>query len=117
MKVEAVKQQKAGFCDTVYKKLIENMLIEHRNDEMRTALVFVNSFDFQKEEIEDYMEENRIYAEVFEIDRMRPGERVEYLNCLQEMYGSRQLPAIFVKDKFVGTFENLRHQDYNLLFD
>jgi len=44
------------------------MLIEHRNDEMRTALVFVNSFDFQKEEIEDYMEENRIYAEVFEID-------------------------------------------------
>jgi glutaredoxin len=93
------------------------MLIEHRNDEMRTALVFVNSFDFQKEEIEDYMEENRIYAEVFEIDRMRPGERVEYLNCLHEMYGSRQLPAIFVKDKFVGTFENLRHQDYNLLFD
>jgi len=49
---------------------------------MRTALVFVNSFDFQKEEIEDYMEENRVYAEVFEIDRMRPGERAEYLNCL-----------------------------------
>lgn len=49
---------------------------------MRTSLVFVNSFDFQKEDIEDFMDEHRIYAEVFEIDRMRPDERVEYLNCL-----------------------------------
>ena len=89
MKVEAVKQQKAGICDPVYRQLLSNMLEEHRNDKMRTALVFVNSFDFQKEEIEDYMDENKIYAEVFEIDRMRPGERVEYLNCINDVYGSR----------------------------
>jgi hypothetical protein len=56
---------------------------------MRTSLVFVNSFDFQKEDIEDFMDENKIYAEVFEIDRMRPDERVEYLNCINDMYGSR----------------------------
>ena len=65
---------------------------------MRSALVFVNSFDFKKDEIEDYMEDNRIYAEVFEIDRMRTDDRAEYLNCFQEMYGTKQLPIIFLKD-------------------
>lgn len=90
------------------------MLEEHRNDKMRTALVFVNSFDFQKEDIEEFMEEKRIYAEVFEIDRMKAGERVEYLNCLQEMYGSRQLPAIFIKDEFVGTLDILKEKELNL---
>ena len=63
---------------------------------MRSALVFVNSFDFKKDEIEDYMEDNRIYAEVFEIDRMRTDDRAEYLNCFQEMYGTKQLPIIFL---------------------
>ena len=47
------------------------MLEEHKNDPQRTSLVFLNSFDFQKEDIEDFMEDNKIYAEVFEIDRMR----------------------------------------------
>ena len=48
------------------------MLTEHKNDPMPSALVFVNSFDFEKEEVEDIMIDNRIYAEVFEIDRVRP---------------------------------------------
>ena len=57
MKAEAIKQQKQGICDPVYKKLLENMLEEHRNDPMKSALVFVNSFDYTKEDIEEYMEE------------------------------------------------------------
>ena len=65
------------------------MLEEHRNDPIKSALVFVNSFDYTKEDIEDYMEENKIYTEVFEIDRMRPEERMEYLNCINTIYGTR----------------------------
>ncbi len=69
--------------------MIENMLEEHKNDPQRTSLVFLNSFDFQKEDIEDFMEDNKIYAEVFEIDRMRSGDRMEYLNCLNSMFGTK----------------------------
>ena len=65
------------------------MLEEHKNDPQRTSLVFLNSFDFQKEDIEDFMEDNKIYAEVFEIDRMRQGDRMEYLNCLNSMFGTK----------------------------
>lgn len=108
MRTEAIKSQKAGICDPVYKRLIENMIEEHKNDPMRTALVFVNSFDFAKEDIEEYMEQNKIYAEVFEIDRMRSDERMEYMNCINTLYGTRTLPAIFIKDKFVGTLDNLK---------
>ena len=75
---------------------------------MPSALVFVNSFDFEKEEIEEYMENHKIYAEVFEIDRMRSEERLEYLNCLNAEYGTKQLPIIFLKDKFIGDFKKLR---------
>lgn len=111
MKAEAQKQQRAGVCDPVYRKLIDNMLEEHRNDPMRSALVFVNSYDFAKEDIEEYMEDNKIYAEVFEIDRMQADQRFEYLNCISAIYGSRTLPAIFVKDKFVGTLDDVKKFD------
>ena len=57
------------------------MLEEHKNDPMPSALVFVNSFDYEKEDIEDIMTANKIYAEVFEIDRVKIEERQEYLNC------------------------------------
>ena len=62
---------------------------EHRKDPLRTSLVFVNSFDFEKEDIEEFMQVNKIYAEVFEIDRMRAGDRLEYLNCINKMFGSK----------------------------
>jgi len=64
-------------------------LEEHRKDPLRTSLVFVNSFDFEKEDIEEFMQVNKIYAEVFEIDRMRAGDRLEYLNCINKMFGSK----------------------------
>ncbi len=83
------------------------MLEEHIQDPIPSALVFVNSFDYEKEDIEDYMTERKIYAEVFEIDRLRPDERMEYLNCLNAEYGTKQLPLILIKDKFVGDFKTL----------
>jgi len=89
MRQEASKQVKMGVCDPVYKRLIQNMLAEHKKDPIPSALVFVNSFDFEKEDIEDYMEENKIYAEVFEIDRIKTEERLEYLNCLNAEFGSK----------------------------
>jgi len=107
MKKEALRQQKAGICDPVYKKLIENMLQEHKNDPLRSSLVFLNTFDYSKDMIEDFMEERRIYAEVFEIDRMRKEDRGEYLNCFNDMFGTKQLPVIFLKDTFVGNFQQL----------
>lgn len=108
MRADASKQVKMGICDPVYKKLISNMLDEHVKDPIPSALVFVNSFDFEKEDIEDFMEQNKIYAEVFEIDRMRSEERLEYLNCLNVEYGTKQLPIIFLKDKFIGDFKALK---------
>lgn len=74
---------------------------------MRTALVFVNTFDYQKDQIEDFMVEKKIYAEVFEIDRMKKDQRSEYLNCFQEMYGSKNLPMIFLKDTYIGNWNDL----------
>jgi len=46
------------------------MLEEHKNEPMPSALVFVNSFDFEREDIEDLMVNKKIYAEVFEMDRV-----------------------------------------------
>jgi hypothetical protein len=47
------------------------MLEEHKNEPMPSALVFVNSFDYEKEDIEDLMNAKKIYAEVFELDRVQ----------------------------------------------
>ena len=54
---------------------------QQRQDPNRTGLVIINSFDYQLEDIRDDMVDNRIYADVFEIDRLQPDERLEYLNC------------------------------------
>lgn len=50
-----------------------------------TALVICNSFDAEKYDIEDFLEEKRILAEMFEIDRIRKEERQDYLNCIYEV--------------------------------
>jgi hypothetical protein len=51
--------------------MIEGMLSEHAKDPMNTSLVVINSYDYEKEDIEDIMHERRIYADVFEIDHLR----------------------------------------------
>lgn len=53
------------------------------------ALVFVNSFDFERDDIQDFMTEKKILTEVFEIDRVLLEQRVEYLNCFQTMYSTK----------------------------
>lgn len=57
------------------------MIAEHRDDSANTALVVMNSFDCDKDSIEEAMVEKRILTEVFEIDRLRPEDRNDYLNC------------------------------------
>ena len=74
------------------------MLEQHKNDPMATGLVVCNSFDFELEDIREDMIDRKIYAEVFEIDRLHKDHRTEYLNCFQEMYESKKLPMIFLKD-------------------
>lgn len=70
----------------------------------------INSFDFEVDDIKEEMESHRIVADVFEIDRLQPDHRLEYLNCFQEMYGSRKLPMIFMDDKLVGGLREFRSQ-------
>jgi len=83
------------------------MIDEHKNDPIRSALVVLNSFDYEKEDIEEVMVENRTYADVFEIDRMRTEDRALYLNCFYKKFQTTDLPMIFVKEKFVGGLEGL----------
>lgn len=87
-----------GVCDPLYKTLINNMFEEHRVDKMWTALVVVNSFDYEKEDIEEIMTQQRIYTDVFEIDRIKPEQRLEYLNCFNELTNTKELPMVFLKD-------------------
>ena len=78
------------------------MLASHKQDPAPSALVFINSFDYEKEGIEDIMVEQKIYAEVFEIDRIKQDQRLEYLNCFHKMFKTRELPMVFLKDQFIG---------------
>lgn len=84
------------------------MVTQNSLDNKRSALVIINSFDCDKEEIEEQMTKRRIYTEVFEIDRLRVEDRNDYLNCFQEMYETRQLPLIFLGDKYIGNFSQLQ---------
>ena len=108
LRAKAAKQAQKGVCDPIYKAAINEMLLQQRNDPMPTSLVVINSFDFQLEEIRDEMESRQIYTEVFEIDRLSPEDRLEYLNCFNEMYSTRSLPIIFIKDNFVGNYQGLQ---------
>ena len=56
------------------------------------------------------MVDSRIYAEVFEIDRLQPHERLEYLNCFQAMFKTKKMPMIFVKDKFIGDYAAFKNR-------
>ena len=75
---------------------------------MNTSLVVANSFDFELDDIREDMIDRRIYAEVFEIDRLHVDHRTEYLNCFQAMFSSKKLPMIFLKDKFIGDYPAFR---------
>ena len=78
---------------------------------MNTSLVVVNSFDAQKESIEEILEDHRVYAEMLEVDRLNKDEREEYLVCFDELYQSRKLPLIFIDDTLVASNSNelLKH--------
>ena len=97
-----------GVCDPLYRFAIKQMLEVQKNDTMQTSLVIINSFDYQLEDIRDEMEDRKIYAEVFEIDRLKAEHRLEYLNCLSDMFKTKQLPMIFLKDQYVGNYEALK---------
>ena len=86
------------------------MLEAQRDDPNQTGLVIINSFDYELDEIKDDMIDRRIYAEVFEIDRLQSHERLEYLNCFQEMYQTKQMPMIFIKDQFIGDYSALKNR-------
>ena len=84
------------------------MVKQNSLDNERSALVVINSFDCEKDDIEDEMTRRRIYTEVFEIDRLRSEDRNDYLNCFQELYDTRQLPLIFLGDKYIGNFSHFQ---------
>ena len=75
---------------------------------MNTGLVVINSFDCDLEDIRDEMVDRRVYADVFEVDRLHKDERLEYLNCFYEMYETKKLPMIFLKDNFIGDYNKLK---------
>jgi len=84
--------------------MINDMLKDHvKESNMRSSLVVINSFDGQKEEIEELLENHRIYADAFELDRLGKADREEYLICFNKMYSTRLLPFIFIKDQLIGS--------------
>lgn len=95
-------------CDPVVKKMVEHMMEDQRAEAGETALVVINSFDYEKDDIEEDMTRRKIVTEVFEIDRLRSEDRNDYLNCFNEMYKTRQLPMIFLKDQYIGDYQALR---------
>ena len=101
--------------------MINDMLKDHvKESNMRSSLVVINSFDGQKEEIEELLENHRIYADAFELDRLGKADREEYLICFNKMYSTRLLPFIFIKDQLIGsgfeatgTLENYLKKELN----
>ena len=51
------------------------MMNEHKNQSRKTALIICNSFDSNRFDIEDNLQDNQYFTEVFEIDRMRKQEQ------------------------------------------
>ena len=91
-------------CDPLYEQMIMDMLKDHvRESKMRSSLVVINSFDGQKEEIEELLEKHSIYGDIFEVDRLGKADREEYLICFNKLYSTRLLPFIFLKDELIGS--------------
>ena len=110
LKQKAAQMAKQGVCDPLYRSSIKQMLDQQRDDPMDTGLVIINSFDCDLDDIRDEMIDRKIYADVFEVDRLRPDERLEYLNCFQEMFSTKKLPMIFLKDQYIGDFAQMKSQ-------
>ena len=53
MALEARKHEKS--CDPVFKNLIQDMITQNSLDNQQSALVIINSFDCDKDDIEDVM--------------------------------------------------------------
>ena len=99
-------------CDLLYESMIKDMLEDHTKEtRFNSSVVVINSFDQQRGDIEEIMDQNHIYTDVMEIDRLNTTEREEYLMCFNKMFNTRILPLVFVKDKLVA---NGYHSDQDL---
>ncbi len=58
-----------------------------------------NTYDEERAEIEMYLEGRNYAPEMFEVDRMRDEQRLEYMHCINEVFGTRELPLIFIRGK------------------
>ena len=110
---EAQQKAASGVCDPVYERLIKEMMEDHKHE--RSALVFVNSFDYEKDTIEDLMTKKKVITEVFEIDRMQREQRLEYLNCFQKIYSTRELPMVFISGHLIGNTQALENHFNKML--
>ena len=108
MRAAANSQAQKGVCDPIYRHAIQQLLDQQVSDPLPTSLVIINSFDFQLDDIREEMEDRRIHTEVFEIDRLQADQRLEYLNCFQDMFQTKKLPMIFAKDKLLGDFSKFK---------
>ncbi|CDW74449.1 UNKNOWN [Stylonychia lemnae] len=101
-----------NYCDPLYKRLIQDMVEEHLNykgEFKSTALVFCDSSQQETKEMEDYLTQKDVLAEMFEINRMLPREMSEYMNCISEMYQVKELPVIIYQGAKVDSFETLKN--------
>ena len=88
----------------LYENIILQMLESHKKEMPgRTSLVIINSFDSQKDDIEEIMAAKHVYADVMEVDRLNSDHREEYLKCFSHMYGTRLLPLIFMNNKLISS--------------
>ena len=58
---------------------------EEKSEMSQTALVICNTDDSERDDIERYLEKRNFAPEMFELDRIRDEQKVEYLNCINEV--------------------------------
>jgi hypothetical protein len=58
--------------------------------------VICNTEDEERDEIEGYLEKRNYAPEMFEVDRMREEQRLEYMHCINEMFNKPRLPLVFI---------------------
>ena len=105
-----------GVCDPVYKQLLQDIIDEHRKasqdladgtqrDEdgqmIQTALVLCQTSDEDRGQIEQLLESRKIAPEMFEIDRIRDEQQIEYMSCINEVRKHPPLltPSVDLWDK------------------
>ena len=77
--------------------------MDHSKEMQRSSLVVINSFDQLKDDIEEALEQKRVYTDLMEVDRLNRGDREDYLMCFNKLYGTRKLPLVFSDEKLIGS--------------